>query len=170
MHVDETVNAISSNASLSTIWMQQRNAVVLMGQALHDQLPEGDPPVTIHGRELDPETEGVGFQFQLTINDDLYQGKFQAAYFVVQIQLVKRKAGLGWQVDAMPVLEIGNANYDLYPKRSRQLAFRDRTGLERWMLDDLVRDAGEFFRCVRAGIPPQETATAFGAGRTTTVF
>lgn len=143
---------------------------MLMGQALHDQIPDGIPPVTIHGRELEPGTEGVGFQFQLTVNGDLYAGRFQAAYYVVQVQLIKRKAGLAWQVDAMPILEVEHADYDLYGKRSMELAFRDRKGLEKYMLDNLAGDATRFFSNVRAAIPPQEPAIPSGEGRTAPVL
>lgn len=168
--MEDIVNATSGSSSLVTIWQQQRNAVALMGQALHDQLPSGEPPVTIHGRELEQGTEGLGFQFQLTIRGDLYGGRFQAAYYVVQVQLIKRKAGLGWLVDAMPVLEIESSSYDLYSKRSRELAYRDRAGLETYMLDQLANDATGFFNNVRASVPPSEPATPFGEGRTDPVL
>lgn len=141
-----------------------------MGQALHDQLPVAEPPATIHGRELDPASEGVGFQFQLTLNGPLYGGKFQAAYFVVQVQLFKRNAGLGWLVDAMPILEIEHANYDLFEKRTIEIAFRDRQSLERHMLDVLANDAIEFFRKVRDSVAPEGQATPFGGGRTAPVL
>ena len=168
--LDDIVNTTSGSSSLTTIWQQQRQAVMLMGQALHDQIPEGMPPVTIHGRELEPGTEGVGFQFQLTLNGDLYDGRFQAAYYVVQVQLIKRKAGLGWLVDAMPILEVEHADYDLYGKRSRELAFRDRKGLESHMLDHLASDASLFFGDVRAARPPQESAMPSGDMRTAPVL
>lgn len=141
-----------------------------MGQALHDQLPAGDPPITIHGRELDPASEGTGFQFQLTMHGDLYDGRFQAAYFVVQIQIIKRRAGLGWLVDAMPILEVEHSNYDLYGKRTTELAYRDRAGLERFMLETLASEAGTFFEHVRAAVPPPETPTPFGGGRSAPVL
>lgn len=164
------MNATSGQNALASIWNQQRQAVMFMGQALHDQLPAGEPPVTIHGRELEAEHEGTGFQFQLTINGDLYDGRFRAAYFVVQVQLIKRKAGLGWLIDAMPVLEIDHGNYDLYSKRSSEFAFRDRAGLETHMLEHLASDASGFFANVRSGTPPVEQATAFGEGRQTPVL
>jgi hypothetical protein len=65
----------------------------------------------------------------------------------------------------MPVLEVESSNYDLYTKRSRELAFRDRAGLETYMLDHLATDATGFFNNVRASVPPQEPATPFGEGR-----
>jgi hypothetical protein len=163
--MEDNVNASSGSSSLVTIWQQQRNAVARMGQALHDQLPDGEPPVTIHGRELEQGTEGLGFQFQLAVRGDLYEGRIQAAYYVVQVQLIKRKAGLGWLVDAMPILEVESASYDLYTKRSRELAFRDRAGLEAYMLGHLATDATGFFASVRASVPPAEPATPYGEGR-----
>lgn len=153
-----------------TIWQQQRYSIMVLGQTLHESIPAGEPPVTIHGRELDPESEGVGFQFQLTINGDLYGGLFRAGYYVVQVQLIKRKAGLGWQIDAMPILEVEHANYDLYPKRLRELTFRERQALSTYMLEDLATDAANFFAAVRSGQPPAETATAYGGGRTSPVL
>ena len=143
---------------------------MLLGQALHRSIPTGVPPVTVHGRDLEAQTEGVGFQFQLTMNGDLYAGRFQSGYFVVQVQLVKRKAGLGWQVDAMPILEIEHANYDLYQKRTRELTYRDRNGLESYMLEDLARDAAIFFDNIRRGQPPPEPATPHGGERTAPVL
>jgi hypothetical protein len=141
-----------------------------LGQALHELIPAGEPPVTIHGRELDPDSEGVGFQFQLTMNGNLYNGRFSAAYYVVQVQLTKRKAGLGWLIDAMPILEIEHANYDLYGKRSREIAYRDREALETQMLRDLAKDATTFFDGVRKAIPPDEDAVPYGGGRSTPVL
>lgn len=160
----------TGSSSLDTIWQQQRQSVMYMGQALHDQLPAGDPPVSIHGRELDSGSEGTGFQFQLTINGDLYDGRFRAAYFVVQVQLIKRRAGIGWMVDAMPILEVEHGNYDLYGKRMSEFSFRDRAGLEQFMLDFLVSEASTFFNNVRTGTPPDETATVFGGRRTEPVL
>jgi hypothetical protein len=164
------MNSGAGQSSLTTIWQQQRQAVMYMGQALHDQLPAGEPPVTIHGRELDPGSEGTGFQFQLTMNGALYEGKFQAAYYVVQVQLFRRKAGLGWLLDAMPILELEHGNYDLFGKRTTEFAFRDRPGLERHMLETLATDATGFFQRVRESEPPAEEATPFGGGRTTPVL
>lgn len=160
----------TGSSSLDTIWQQQRQAVMYMGQALHDQLAAGEPPVSIHGRELDTNSEGTGFQFQMTITGSLFDGRFRAAYFVVQLQLIKRRAGLGWLVDAMPILEVEHGNYDLYGKRMSEFAYRDRGGLEQFMLEFLVQEANVFFEHVRNGTPPEETATVFGSGRTEPVL
>lgn len=164
------LSAQSGHSSITTLWRQQRHGILVLGQTLHEILPSGEPPVTIHGRDLDPESEGVGFQFQLTINGNLYDGRFSAAYYVVQIQLIKRKAGLGWQVDAMPILEVEHTNYDLYGKRGRELQYRDNEGLETHMLRHLAQDAATFFDCVRQGISPAETPVPYGGGRTSPVL
>ena len=159
-----------NQSSLITLWRQQRNVVLQLGQALHARIPSGVPEVTVHGRDLDVDSEGVGFQFQLTVNGDLYDGRFQAGYFVVQVQLIKRKAGLGWQIDAMPILEIEHANYDLYAKRSHSFVYRDRQGLETFFLNGLAEDAVAFFQNVRHGDRPRETATPHGGRRTSPVL
>jgi hypothetical protein len=157
-------------SSLVTLWQQQRNSILRLGRTLHERIPPGEPEVTIHGRDLDPETEGVGFQFQLTMNGELYDGRFRAGYFVVQVQLVKRKTSLGWLVDGMPILEVEHANYDLYSKRSHSFAYRDHQGLEGALLDNLAQDAAGFFQRIRTGEPPPEPATPFGGERTSPVL
>ncbi len=154
-----------NHSSLLTLWRQQRNAILQLGQALHERLPPGVPEVTVHGRDLEVKSEGIGFQFQFTVNGHLYGGRFQAGYFVVQVQLIKRKAGLGWQIDAMPILEVEHANYDLYAKRSHEFAYRDRQGIETFFLEGLAQDAGLFFENVRGGHRPQETAIPHGGDR-----
>lgn len=157
-------------SSLVTLWQQQRNAILQLGKTLHERIPPGEPEVTIHGRDLDPASEGVGFQFQLTMTGHLYDGRFHAGYFVIQIQLVKRKTSLSWLVDGMPILEIEHANYDLYAKRSQSLAYRDRQGLETLLLDTLAQDAAAFFQRIRRGEPPPEPATPYGGERTSPVL
>lgn len=164
------MNAQAGHSSLLTIWNQQRHHVMSLGQSLHHSIPIGEPEVTIHGRDLQPETEGVGFQFQLTINGNLYDGRFQAAYYVVQVQLVKLRAGLGWLVDAMPILEVEHSNYDLYTKRTREFVYRDRQALDDHFLQDLAHDATLFFDYVRRAEPPPEEATPFGGERTAPVL
>lgn len=164
------MNTQPNQSSLITLWGQQRNAILQLGQALHARIPSGVPEVTVHGRDLDADSEGVGFQFQLTMNGDLYDGRFQAGYFVVQVQLIKRKAGLGWQIDAMPILEIEHANYDVYAKRSHSFAYRDRQGIETFVLNALAQDAITFFQNIRHGDRPEETATPHGGHRTTPVL
>ncbi len=164
------MNTQSNPSSLDTLWQQQRNAILLLGRALQERIPAGEPAVTVHGRDLDSESEGVGFQFQFTVNGDLYGGRFQSGYFVIQVQLIKRKAGLGWQIDAMPILEIEHGNYDLYAKRTHTFAYRDRQGLESLFLNNLAEDAVTFFQNVRHGDPPQETAIPHGGQRTSPVL
>lgn len=168
--MEGAVNTQPNQSSLISLWRQQRNAILQLGQALHARIPPGVPEVTVHGRDLEVDSEGVGFQFQLTMNGNLYDGRFQAGYFVVQVQLVKRKAGLGWQIDAMPILEIEHANYDLYAKRSHSFAYRERQDIETLFHDGLTQDAITFFENVRHGQPPVEIATPHGGQRTSPVL
>lgn len=170
MCLEGAVNTQPAQSSLVTLWQQQRNAILRLGQELHASIPGGEPEVTVRGRDLDAGAEGVGFQFQYTMTGELYGGRFQAAYFVAQIQLIKRKAGLGWLIDAMPILEIEHANYDLYAKRSQELAYRDRAAIEALFLNNLAGDAAGFFQCVRAGQRPDETALPHGGQRTSPVL
>lgn len=168
--MEGAVNTQPNPSSLITLWQQQRNAILQLGQALHARIPSGVPAVTVHGRDLEVESEGIGFQFQLTMNGDLYDGRFQAGYFVVQVQMIKRKAGLGWQIDAMPILEIEHANYDLYAKRSHSFAYRNRQAVETLFQHDLAHDAITFFENVRHGRSPAEPATPHGGRRTSPVL
>lgn len=164
--MERALNTQPNQSSLLTLWGQQRNAILQLGQALHERIPTGEPEVTVHGRDLEAESEGVGFQFQLTMNGALYDDRFRAGYFVVQVQLIKRKAGLGWRIDAMPILEVEHANYDLYAERSQEFAYRDRQGIETFLLEGLARDAGVFFENARNGVRPDEAAVPHGGDRT----
>ena len=102
------------------------------------------------------EREGIGFQFQLTLNGKLYGGTRQSAYYVAQIQLVRRKTSVAWQVDAMPLLEAAGERYDLYGKRPFTVAFHDRAGLQDLFVTQLTDDAKRWFNMVRAGDIPDE--------------
>ena len=150
------------NITLIPLWEQERALVLRLGHALHERLPAAEPPVTLHGRELLPEREGVGFQFQFTLNATLYGGARRAAYYVVQAQLIRRKTSLAWQVDAMPVLEEADGRDDLYAKRPFSVAFHDRVSLQDLFVNRLAGDAQTFFAAVRAGTPPAERPTLSG--------
>jgi hypothetical protein len=151
------------NITLIPLWEQERPLVLRLGHALHERLPVAEPPVTMHGRELLPEREGVGFQFQYTLNDALYGGARRAAYYVVQAQLVRRKTSIAWQVDAMPVLEEADERYDLFSKRPFSVAFHDRVSLQDLFVNRLASDAQTFFAAVRAGELLEERPTSSGA-------
>lgn len=128
-------------------------------------MPCAEPAVTIHGRDLLPESEGVGFQFQLALRGDLCDGRLSAVYYVVQVQLVRRAVSLGWLVDAMPVLEIAEGDYDLYPKRTHSLALHQRTQLANLFAADLTKDATTFFEAIRRGDGLSEPSLAVSENR-----
>lgn len=153
------------NITLIPLWEQQRDMLLRLGHALHGRIPAGEPPVTVHGRDLQAEREGVGFQFQYTLNGELYGGSRRAAYYVVQAQLIRRKTSAAWQVDAMPVLEEAEGRYDLFDKRPFTVAFHDRAALRDLFVNRLAADATAFFNAVRAGQPPTERPTPFSGGR-----
>lgn len=152
--------------TLVPIWEAQRALTLALGYELHASLQGPEPPVTLHGRDLRPAEEGVGFQFQFTLNDALYGGSARSAYYVLQLQLQKRAVGVGWLVDAMPVLEYGDERYDLYQRRSYTLPVANRQELRRLFVEELAADAGAFFAAVRAGEPLAERAAPFYGGRT----
>jgi hypothetical protein len=151
-------------------WQQQRAFILQLGQRLWEALPSGEPPITVHGRDLRPDSEGVGFQFQLTMQGPLCEGRVRAVYYVVQVQLVRRTVSLGWLVDAMPVLEIAQGDYDLYPKRSFAFSMRQRTQLALLFDDELAADATRFFVAIRNGDGLQEPAVAVSEHRATPVL
>jgi hypothetical protein len=149
-------------ASLLSIWNTHRNSLLLMGQELHARLQPIDPSLTIHGRDLRPESEGVGFQFQLLLPGPLGDGAV-SAYYVVQVQLRRQVTSLAWQIDAMPVLDRGARRYDLFPNRSSALPLRDRARLRRLFEDTLADDATRFLTAVRDGRPLEEPSTTISA-------
>jgi hypothetical protein len=112
----------------------------------------------------------VGFQFQLTMRDRLCDGRLSAVYYVIQVQLVRRTVSLGWLIDAMPVLEIAEGDYDLYRRRSYTFALHQRTQLAQLFSNELAEDAGRFFDGIRHGAGPSEPSVAVSAHRSTPVL
>lgn len=149
---------------LNGIWQQHRAYVLQLGQGLWQAMPDGAPPVTINGRDLHPDTEGVGFQFQLAIRDAFYGGHIRAAYYVIQVQLTRGRVSLSWLIDAMPVFESADDDYALYPKRTRTLPLRQRALLEQHFTSALCDDALAFFATVRTGRTLREPAVTVNAG------
>jgi hypothetical protein len=74
-----------------------------------------------------------------------------AAYFVVQVLLVKRTTSIAWQVEAMPLIARGPDDFEPFAKRSYIVRFHERDRLVSLFLDVLAGDASEFFTRVRAG-------------------
>lgn len=151
-------------SSTLRLWHANREPILGLARELHARLPHDEPPITIHGRDLNPDTEGIGAQFQLLMPGDFYDGGALAAYFVVQVELVQQRTSLAWLVDAMPLLETEPNCFDLYPKRSFTIAYRDQQGLAELLTDQLRAKAETFFTRVRSGetIPepavPHQTA------------
>ncbi len=142
-------------AKLIPIWEQHRSRLLSYGQALHALLPEGGPPITLHGRDLRPE-EGVGFQFQCTLTDNLYGGDVTAACFAVQLELIVRKTSIGVKVDAAPLLEYRDGHYEVFSRRQKILPFGDDHGLRQFFGGPLTHYATRVFVSVRAGKPLDE--------------
>lgn len=138
-----------------------------LGQELWEALPSGEPPVAIHGRDLRPDSEGLGFQFQLSLRGALCGGRLRAAYYVIQVQLVRRAVSLGWLIDAMPVLEIDEGDYDLYPKRTYSFAVHQRTQVAQLFGTELTVDATRFFTAIRDGAGLSEPSVAVSEHRAT---
>ncbi|HYI16912.1 MAG TPA: hypothetical protein VEX37_16050, partial [Thermomicrobiales bacterium] len=111
---------------LIPIWEQHRNRILGYGHALHALLPEGEPPITVHGRDLRPADEGVGFQFQYTLTGDLYNGEVTTACFVVQIETVKRETSVAVKVDAAPLLEFNDGHFEVYGRRGEMVPLGDK--------------------------------------------
>ncbi len=150
----------SSQQKLVPIWQQHRNRILSYGHALHALLPDGDPPVTIHGRELRPEDEGVGFQFQYVLTSPLYNGDVASACYVVHIQLVPpQRTSIGVRVDAAPLLEYGDGHFEVFGQSGTTLPIGDKRGLRDFFGTSLTQSMSRFFTSVRAGEPIEE-ATA----------
>ena len=75
------------NLRLIPIWEQHRDRILSYGHALHVLLPEGDPPVTLQGRDLRPSDEGVGFQFQFTLSGNYYNGNRTVQFRIMDAAL-----------------------------------------------------------------------------------
>jgi hypothetical protein len=162
--MDGSMTAPHDPTPLNGIWQQHRAYILQLGQALWQAMPEGAPPVTVHGRDLLPEIEGVGFQFQLAIRGAFYSGHVLAAYYVVQVQLARRRVSLNWLVDAMPVFEIADNDYELYAKRTHTLPLRQRMLLEHLFSTELRDDALAIFTAVRSGRALREPAMIVSSG------
>ena len=158
------MTAPHDSTALTGIWQQHRPFILQLGHAFWQSMPDGTSPITIHGRDLWPDTEGVGFQFQLAIHDVLYDGRIRAAYYVIQVQLTRGRVSLGWLVDAMPALEVAADDYALFPKRTTSLLLRQRAELEQLFTAKLRDDARAFFEAVHAGRPMSEPALTVSAG------
>src|SRR5579884_3844492 len=142
--------------TLGPVWAEWDERVFALVAALHRRLPPANPPITLHGRQLEPVSEGVGAQYQLTMNGPLYDGRYRAAYYVIQIQLLRRSApaALGaetparlvWRVDAMPVLERDGGRVEAFARRRDEIPLAESQRLADLFGTPLTDAATEFFR------------------------
>ena len=149
-----------SRESLISIWHQHRNRILTYGHVLHGLLPDGDPPVTLHGRDTRPDDEGVGAHFQYTLADALYDATVVSACFAVQVELVGSHP-TRVKVDAVPLLEYRDGHYEIIGRRFTSIPLDDFRAL--WMLFaySLRGSATEFFTLVRAGHPIGDKLNGF---------
>ena len=150
-----------SKATLISIWEQHRNRIVRYGHALHALLPEGEPPITLHGRDLRPPDEGVGIQFQYMLADSLYDGEVVTACYVVQLALIAGTS-IRAKVDVTPLLEYRDGHFEVFDRRSAMVRFHDTQTLRTFFADSLTRTASRFFSTVRAGERWNECAAVSG--------
>jgi hypothetical protein len=138
--------------SLIAIWEQHRNRILTYGHVLHGLLPDGDPPVTLHGRDTRPGDEGVGAHFQYTLVDDMYDESVVSACFAVQVEFLGLKP-TRVKVDAVPLLEYRDGHYEIVGRRNTSIPLAEFRAL--WMLFaySLRGSATDFFTLVRAGDP-----------------
>lgn len=148
---------------LTPLWAEWDEHVFRLVEGLHQDLPAAEPPVALHGRELAPIAEGVGAQYQLTLNGDLYDGRYRAAYFVIQIQLLRQAppapAGddstdrVVWRIDAMPVLERDRGQIESFAQIGEEIPLGEPDRLDALFAVPLRAAAADFFRRVRDGLP-----------------
>jgi hypothetical protein len=146
----------TNSERLIPIWEQHRNSILKYGHALHAMLPVTEPPVTLHGRDLRPADEGVGFQFQYTLTGNYYNGEVASACFVIQIELIVRKTSVGVKVDAAPLLEYRDGHYEVFNRRGTIVPIGDKYALREYFALSLTSSAARFFETVRAGQPMDE--------------
>jgi hypothetical protein len=80
---------------------------------------------------------------------------------VVQAQLAKRTTSIAWAVDAMPVIEHRDSQYDFFERRSYTVPLHDRPRLQALFIEQLLPDATAFFETVRRGEPVIEERSPF---------
>lgn len=155
---------------LGPLWEQWEGHLFRLVEGLHRGLPPTIPVVTLHGRQLDPVDEGVGAQYQLTMNGRLYDGRYRAAYLVIQVQLFRQQpppavrgagaqATIAWRVDALPVLEqlpapgASQGPIERFDQRTAEMPVAEPERLSDLFTDPaaLPGVAADFFQTVLAG-------------------
>ncbi|MDQ3549284.1 MAG: hypothetical protein M3439_10765 [Chloroflexota bacterium] len=150
----------SNPATLISIWQQHRDRILGYGHVLHGLLPACDPPVTLHGRDLRPGDEGVGYHFQYTLTGDVYNGTVVSACFAVQIELVEARI-VSIEVDAVPLLEYRDGHYDVIGRHGTRMRVGDTRMLWRHFAYSLTCPATDFFTRVRTGAPMDDRIDGF---------
>jgi hypothetical protein len=130
-----------AHSTLITVWNAQRAFVVELGRALHAVLPSTERRIMLHGRDLKPETEGVGGQLQYRLDDEL-DGPGHAC-FVIDIALKRGRTSLVWEINAVSI-ESRDADYTIAARETFTLPVMRRTRLRELFANDLTRIASEF--------------------------
>lgn len=134
------------------VWNTWRQPVLNLGHQLHQRLQEV-APVSIHGRDLRHDDEGVGYQFQYMLAGDLDDPGLRAAFYVVQLQLKKRALSIGWEVDAIPVVERSDGSYQLHERHAFAVPLRQHRQLASVITEAVADDATAFFVAAVSGRP-----------------
>ncbi len=150
----------SNQATLIPVWEHHRDRVLAYGHALHALLPDSDPPVMLHGRDLHPSDEGVGFQFQYVLQNDLYDRTVIAACYVVQLRLVRSRAIVA-DVNATQLLERRDGTFDVFRCISETPRIGNRDELRDVFAELLTPSATRFFANVRNAQHVETTGAAY---------
>jgi hypothetical protein len=142
----------AQQTSRQTIWEHHRPGIIALGRALHALLDT--PGVTFHGRDLRPEDEGVGIQFQYCL--DLGARR---AYIAIDVQLVEQGVGLAWRVATLQIIQQGDRDYRFDDRQTHTLPLRQRDGLRVLFRDVLTPAANEFFTSLPAPSSTQVSET-----------
>lgn len=154
---------------LAPLWQEWDEPVFRMVEGLHRRLPKSIPPVTLHGRALDPTDEGFGAQYQLTMNGALSGGRHSAAYYVIQIRPLRQApppalrgpdavARLIWRVDTLKVLQPvrPSAQIEQMDQRSFEIPVAEQAELAELFGATLYEAAKAFFQEMLATIRPAD--------------
>jgi len=139
---DYAVITTEAHSTLTTVWNAQRAFVVELGRALHATLPASERGISMHGRDLKPDAEGIGAQLQYRL-DDGTGGPGQAC-FVIDIALKRGRTSLIWDVNAVSVQSRGDGDYSITARQSFTLPVMRRTQLRSLFANDLTRIAADF--------------------------
>jgi hypothetical protein len=150
---------------LAPLWQEWDEPIFRMVEGIHRRLPRSIPPVTLHGRQLDPTDEGFGAQYQLTMNGALSGGRHAAAYYVIQIRPLRQAppparrgpdavARLIWRVDTLKVLQPvrPDAQIEQFDQQSFEAPVARPAELAELFGETLFEAARSFFREMLAGI------------------